>query len=348
MRRRAGVRSSPRPTPPGSSATCPATTSESRPCDRERPRHAERLPRVRGGARLVPLALRAAARARLPRRRSAGSAPGRAARARAAPSCAACWSARACSSSRFTAIFVAARHDGDRPRPDADRQPLDAREDRRRRDHRDGRLLRARAVRADAEPRVAHRRARCSGPAAAARWSRAPRSRSRGRPAWDRRWPRSSGLAATQDTVAKGGGLLAVYSAGLAVPFLLTAIAFNRATTAFAWVKRHYALINGVAGVLLIAIGVLVLTRRALPPQHRGPEAARQLGPELLPGRLAAGQAYIRSGASTPSRSSTRAITRLRRSRTGRAGGPRAPPARRRPRGSRGRRRGSRRRASCA
>src|SRR4029450_418573 len=38
------------------------------------------------------------------------------------------------------------------------------------------------------------------------------------------------GLAATQDTVAKGGALLAVYSAGLAVPFLITAVAFNRAT----------------------------------------------------------------------------------------------------------------------
>jgi cytochrome c-type biogenesis protein len=44
------------------------------------------------------------------------------------------------------------------------------------------------------------------------------------------------------------------------VPFLLTAIAFNRATTAFAWVKRHYAVINGAAGVLLISIGILVLT----------------------------------------------------------------------------------------
>jgi cytochrome c-type biogenesis protein len=68
------------------------------------------------------------------------------------------------------------------------------------------------------------------------------------------------GLAATTGTVAQGGGLLAVYSAGLAVPFLLTAIAFNRATTAFAWVKRHYAVINGAAGVLLISIGILVLT----------------------------------------------------------------------------------------
>jgi cytochrome c-type biogenesis protein len=68
------------------------------------------------------------------------------------------------------------------------------------------------------------------------------------------------GLASTNDTVAQGGGLLAVYSAGLAVPFLLTAVAFNRATTAFGWVKRHYAVINGVSGALLITIGVLMIT----------------------------------------------------------------------------------------
>ena len=68
------------------------------------------------------------------------------------------------------------------------------------------------------------------------------------------------GLAATQDTVAQGGGLLLVYSAGLAVPFLLTAVAFNRATTAFDWVRRNYAVINAIAGLLLIGIGVLVLT----------------------------------------------------------------------------------------
>ena len=68
------------------------------------------------------------------------------------------------------------------------------------------------------------------------------------------------GLAATQETVAKGGALLGVYSAGLAVPFLITALAFSKATTAFKWVKRHYVVINGVAGALLIAIGVLVIT----------------------------------------------------------------------------------------
>jgi cytochrome c-type biogenesis protein len=68
------------------------------------------------------------------------------------------------------------------------------------------------------------------------------------------------GLASTQETVAQGGALLAVYSAGLAVPFLLTAVAFTQATTAFGWLKRHYVLINGIAGSLLIAIGILVIT----------------------------------------------------------------------------------------
>ena len=68
------------------------------------------------------------------------------------------------------------------------------------------------------------------------------------------------GLAATRSSVAEGGALLAVYSLGLAIPFLITAVAFTRATTAFAWIRRHYAVINAVAGALLIAIGVLVFT----------------------------------------------------------------------------------------
>ena len=90
------------------------------------------------------------------------------------------------------------------------------------------------------------------------------------------------GLAATQDTVGQGGALLAVYSAGLAVPFLLTAVAFNRATTAFA-VRRHYAVINGVAGVLLIGMGILVFTGE-LSRLNIEAQGARRVGSELLPG----------------------------------------------------------------
>jgi cytochrome c-type biogenesis protein len=66
--------------------------------------------------------------------------------------------------------------------------------------------------------------------------------------------------AALTDSAARGALLLAVYSAGLAVPFLLTAVAFSRMTTAFAVLKRHYRVIVAVGGVILIAMGVLIWT----------------------------------------------------------------------------------------
>ncbi len=66
--------------------------------------------------------------------------------------------------------------------------------------------------------------------------------------------------ASLSDSVARGGFLLAVYSAGLAIPFLLTAVAFSRATTAFAVVKRHYQAIVATGGLVLIAMGLLIWT----------------------------------------------------------------------------------------
>ena len=68
------------------------------------------------------------------------------------------------------------------------------------------------------------------------------------------------GLAATDQSVARGAGLLAVYSAGLGIPFLLTAIGFDRLQRGFGWVKRHYAAVQVAAGSVLIAMGVLVYT----------------------------------------------------------------------------------------
>jgi len=66
--------------------------------------------------------------------------------------------------------------------------------------------------------------------------------------------------ASTSDTVGHGGLLLAFYSAGLAVPFLLTAVAFDRATTAFGWIRSHYVVVTAVSGAILIVMGVLMLT----------------------------------------------------------------------------------------
>ncbi len=66
--------------------------------------------------------------------------------------------------------------------------------------------------------------------------------------------------AALTESAGKGALLLAVYSAGLAIPFLLTAVAFNRMTNTFAVVKRHYAALIAFGGVILIAMGVLIWT----------------------------------------------------------------------------------------
>ncbi|MGH2966507.1 MAG: cytochrome c biogenesis CcdA family protein [Solirubrobacterales bacterium] len=66
--------------------------------------------------------------------------------------------------------------------------------------------------------------------------------------------------AALSNSAAHGALLLAVYSAGLGIPFLLTALAFSRMTTTFAVIKRHYTAIMAVAGAVLIAMGVLILT----------------------------------------------------------------------------------------
>jgi cytochrome c-type biogenesis protein len=66
--------------------------------------------------------------------------------------------------------------------------------------------------------------------------------------------------AALTNSAGRGAFLLAVYSAGLAIPFLLTAVAFSRMTAAFDVVKRHYPLIIATGGVILIAMGVLIWT----------------------------------------------------------------------------------------
>jgi cytochrome c-type biogenesis protein len=66
--------------------------------------------------------------------------------------------------------------------------------------------------------------------------------------------------ASLTDSAERGAFLLAVYSAGLAIPFLLTAVAFSRMTTAFAVVKRHYQAIVATGGAILIAMGVLIWT----------------------------------------------------------------------------------------
>jgi len=68
--------------------------------------------------------------------------------------------------------------------------------------------------------------------------------------------------ASLSGSAGRGAFLLAVYSAGLAIPFLLTAIAFSRVTTAFTVVKRHYQAIVATGGLILIAMGILIWTNQ--------------------------------------------------------------------------------------
>ena len=66
--------------------------------------------------------------------------------------------------------------------------------------------------------------------------------------------------ASVSDTVAEGGVLLLFYSLGLAVPFLITALFFTRATAAFRWLRDRYLIVTAISGVVLIAMGVLLFT----------------------------------------------------------------------------------------
>ncbi len=66
--------------------------------------------------------------------------------------------------------------------------------------------------------------------------------------------------ASVQGTLTQGAVLLLFYSAGLAVPFLITAVAFTRATAAFRWLRDRYLIITGLSGAVLIAMGILLIT----------------------------------------------------------------------------------------
>ncbi len=67
-------------------------------------------------------------------------------------------------------------------------------------------------------------------------------------------------LAGQQGHVVEGMVMLLCYSLGLGVPFLISALLIDRLKGAFAWVKRHYSLINRICGSLLIVVGLAMAT----------------------------------------------------------------------------------------
>jgi cytochrome c-type biogenesis protein len=68
-------------------------------------------------------------------------------------------------------------------------------------------------------------------------------------------------LAASEATLEKGVGLLALYSLGLAVPFLLTSLSIGRFLAAYGRLRRHLRKIEVIGGSLMIIVGSLVFSR---------------------------------------------------------------------------------------
>lgn len=68
------------------------------------------------------------------------------------------------------------------------------------------------------------------------------------------------GLAASEGDLARGTVLLAVYAAGLGLPFLLVAAFFPRLTGLMGWMKRHMARVERASGLLLWTVGLMMIT----------------------------------------------------------------------------------------
>jgi cytochrome c-type biogenesis protein len=66
--------------------------------------------------------------------------------------------------------------------------------------------------------------------------------------------------AAATQTATQGAGLLAIYSLGMGIPFMLIALGYSRAGKTIAFIKRQSLKIERVGGGLLVAMGILLIT----------------------------------------------------------------------------------------
>jgi cytochrome c-type biogenesis protein len=67
-------------------------------------------------------------------------------------------------------------------------------------------------------------------------------------------------IAGSKNSVSEGVTLLAVYSLGLGIPFLITSLAINQFFAATKRIRKYYHAIEVTSGALIVAIGVLILT----------------------------------------------------------------------------------------
>ena len=67
-------------------------------------------------------------------------------------------------------------------------------------------------------------------------------------------------LVSQQGSVFTGIVMMLCYSAGLGIPFVITAVLIDRLKSTFDFIKRNYKIINIISGVLLVLIGILMMT----------------------------------------------------------------------------------------
>ena len=67
-------------------------------------------------------------------------------------------------------------------------------------------------------------------------------------------------LASQRGSLAQGILMLVLYSAGLGIPFLGSAVLIDRLKGTFQFIKSHYKMINAVCGAFLIITGVFMMT----------------------------------------------------------------------------------------
>ncbi|GAA1940478.1 cytochrome c biogenesis CcdA family protein [Nocardioides hwasunensis] len=67
-------------------------------------------------------------------------------------------------------------------------------------------------------------------------------------------------LSVNEATATRGAVLSAVYALGLGLPFIAAAVAYRRMIRAFTAIRRHQVLIMRIGGVMMIAVGVLLVT----------------------------------------------------------------------------------------
>ena len=88
-------------------------------------------------------------------------------------------------------------------------------------------------------------------------------------------------FAGTAETAQEGALLLMVYSAGLGIPFVVSAIVLSRAVNGLAWVRRHLPTLNAISGSVLVLVGAVFLFNQAYLLAYLSSASQRLLEPLL-------------------------------------------------------------------